>query len=110
MVNLKMVLSDGSQIDIAEFGLPMHAIVICADDAEMQTVWAQLTPDKLSSMEIQENGETVFTFSSVTLDGLQCIMNGDGSVTAHFYMSGTNTSAINTEYAEAGKILLGEEE
>jgi len=110
MSNLKMVLADGTQMDIAEFGLPMHAVLICADDAEMKEKWAQLTPDKLASMQIQENGDTIFTFSSVTLDGLQCVMNGDGTVTAHFYMSGTNTTRVDTEYAEAGKILLGEEE
>lgn len=107
MSNLKMVLNDGTQIGIETFGLPMHAVLICADDAEVKEKWAQLTSENLAAVQIQQDEETVFAFSDVTLDGLQCVMNGDDSITVHLYMSGTNEGAA---YAEAGKILLGEEE
>ena len=109
MNNLKMVLHDDTELAMEQFGLPMHAVFQCVDNADMQSKWDLFTPDKLMTMKIKQNDSTIFTFASVTLDGLQCVMNGDGSVTAHFYFAGTNTSTIDTEYAEAGKILLGEE-
>ena len=44
-------------------------------------------------------------------DGVQVIKNGDDTLTAHFYMqdSGGQTE-IENEYAQAARILLGEEQ
>lgn len=42
---------------------------------------------------------------------MQTVSNPDGTYTVHFYMSETVTGDVPTdaEYAQAGKILLGEE-
>lgn len=112
MDNLKMILDDGTQVDITEFGLPLHCVALCADKDEMNALWGQLTPANLINMQILQNDETVASYTNVSIDGVQCIVNSDDTLTVHFYMTGTavNPNAADAEYAEAAKILLGEVE
>lgn len=112
MDNLKMILNDGTEVYIAEFGLPMHCVALCADRDEMNALWSTLTPANLINMQIQQNDETVAAYTNVSIDGVQCIINADTTLTVHFYMTGTtvNPNAADAEYAEAARILLGEVE
>lgn len=113
MNNLKMILFDGTELDIDAFGLPMHAVMTCANEDEMLAVWKQLTPMNMSTVEVQQDGETVFAFVGGSLEGQQSVVNGDGSLTVHFYMQGVRqdvTDANTQEYVTAAQILLGEEE
>lgn len=75
MDNLKMILNDGTEVDIAEFGLPLHCVALCADRDEMNALWSKLTPANLINMQIQQNDETVAAYTNVSIDGVQCIIN-----------------------------------
>lgn len=110
MENLKMVLQDGTEVDIAEFALPMHAIVQCATKEDALAKWELLTQENLTYVQIQQNGDVLLAFQYAGLSGVQYILNADGTVTAHFYMEGERADNPDAEYAQAGKILLGEAE
>lgn len=113
MNDLKMILLDGTELSLEAFGLPMHAVMTCADKEEMLARWKLLTALNLSRVEVQQAGAAVFTFTGAVLDGVQSVLNGDGSMTVHFYMSGTRVEALDAtsqEYITAAQIMLGEEE
>ena len=112
MDNLKMILMDGTELAIDAFGLPMHAVMTCAGKEAMMEVWQKLTPMNLSRVEVQQDGETVFAYAGGALEGVQSVVNGDGSLTVHFYMSGVRQEVLSEttqEYITAAQIMMGEE-
>lgn len=113
MDELKLILYDGTELPLDAFGLPMHAVMICANEDEMLEKYKLLTPLNLSRVAVVQNGETVFAYNGGTVEGMQSIVNPDGTLTAHFYMKGVRQEVLSetsAEYITAAKILLGEEE
>ncbi len=113
MENLKMILFDGTELNLEGFGLPMHAVMTCQSSDEMLEKWKLLTPMNLSRVEVRLNDESVFAYAGGALEGVQSVINPDGTVTVHFYMTGERLEAVSqttAEYVTAAKILLGEEE
>lgn len=113
MSGLSMILFDGTELSLDAFGIPMHAVMTCANEDDMLSKWKQLTPMQLSRVEVRQNGEPVFVYGSGRLDGQQSVINGDGTLTVHFFMSGVRLDAIDAttqEYVTAAQIMLGEEE
>lgn len=112
-MDLKMILLDGTELTLDAFGLPCHAVMSCESKDAMMAVWQLLTSMNLSRIEVQQDGALIFAFAGCTLDGVQSVMNGDGSMTVHFYMSGTRIEALDAttqEYVTAAKIMMGEVE
>lgn len=109
---MKMILKDGTTIPIVD-GSYTGAVVLIVDDRQaLIGTWAQLTPDNLTEVRITRDDDTpLHTLHGVVIDSMQTVPNPDGTYTVHFYMSETVTGDIPTdaEYAQAGKILLGEE-
>lgn len=113
MDNLKMILFDGTELSVDAFGLPMHAVLTCANEDEMLEKYKQLTPSNLARVAVVQGGETVFAYTGGTVEGMQSIVNPDGTLTVHFYMNGVRQEVVsktNADYITAAKILLGEEE
>lgn len=113
MEELKMVLGDGKEIKIAGFALPLSVTANCESMAEMSEIWEQLHMDvSMSRIEILRDGAVCGTYFDVKTDGAQVIKNGDDTLTVHFYMqdSGSGQTELENEYAQAARILLGEEE
>ena len=94
MENLKMVLQDGTEMEIAEFSLPMHIVVHCSTKEDALAKWALLTQENLSTVQIQQNGEVLFAFQYAGLTGVQYILNADETITAHFYMQGERLASL----------------
>lgn len=113
MDKLKMILFDGNELPLDAFGLPMHAVMTCANKDDMLLKWNMLTPYNLSRVEIKQGDETAFAFTGGKVEGVQSVVNGDGTLTVHFYMSGTRQEIISEatqEYITAAQIMMGEEE
>ena len=113
MTNLKMILTDGTELPLEGFGVPCHAVMTCASKEELSERWAHLTPENLERVEIQQDDEAVFKYAGCVVSGVQAVMNGDDSLTVHFYLDGVReitVSDTDREYIQAAKILLGEEE
>lgn len=113
MEQLKMALGDGSEVALAGFALPLSVIVKCASISEMAEVWERLHTDACTSrVEILREGAVCGTYFGVKSEGAQILEDGDGGLTVHFYMrdSGGGQTELENEYAQAARILLGEEE
>ena len=113
MDELKMILFDGTELPLDAFGLPMHAVLTCANEDEMLEKYKLLTPLNLSRVAVVQNGETVYAFTGGKVEGMQSINNPDGTLTVHFYRNGVRQEVLSetsADYITAAKILLGEEE
>lgn len=113
MNDLKMILFDGTELELEGFTLPMHAVLICEDKADFLAKWEALSEMNLSKVTIQQGGVAVYEFTGGQIDGAQYIMNGDGTLTAHFYMNGVRQEVMDDktrEYVTAAQIMMGEVE
>lgn len=110
MNEVKMVLANGEEVEVAGFSVPLAVVLDCKSNEDAVAVWQKLTPENLENVSITQNGETVAAFQYVNLTTAQFVLNDDGRVTAHFYMRGENAVKTDDEYVLAAKILLGEEE
>lgn len=105
---LKMILADESEIAIVEAGVTKHIVMLCADQAAFDAVWEKMTDENLSTVRIEDGGTTVYQLDGSRLSGTQTLNNEDGTITGHFYLVGGEF--VQDEYAEAGRILIGDEE
>lgn len=109
---MKMILHNNITIPIVD-GSFTGAVVLIADTQQaIMDTWAKLTPDNLTQVCITRDDDTpLHTLHGVVIDSMQTVHNPDGTYTVHFYMSETITGDVPTdvEYAQAGKILIGEE-
>lgn len=106
---LKLILKDGTEIELEEAGYTQHYVVACEDVRSFQEIWDNLTEENLSEIRITEDGNIVHTIIGSGLEGTQTVTNSDGTITGHFYLGGGEYRQSSDEYSEAGKILLGEE-
>ena len=109
-MTLKMILNDGTEIELAEAGLSQHYVVTCSSRSAYQKLWNKLTEENLFFFFFLENGTITRTIVGSKLNGAQAVMNPDGTITGHFYMAGGSYMQQSDEYSEAGRILLGEGE
>ena len=58
---LKLILNDGTEIELAEAGLSQHYVVICSSMAEFRQLWDSMTDENLAEIQITENGNTIQT-------------------------------------------------
>lgn len=108
-MSLKMTLGTGEEVVLAEFG-HNHLVVLCDNLAAFRTVEDKVIAEgALATVEVTDNDQTIAAISGMKLTGAQTVDNGDGSVTGHFYTT-CGTYELGGDYAEAGRILLGEEE
>lgn len=96
-------------MEIAEFGFPPHIVLVYETKEDALTIWDVLTEETLLEIQIQQGDEVVVAYRNCRVRGVQYVMPDDGEVTVHVYLDGTRYDP-NAEYAEAGRILLGEEE
>lgn len=109
-MELLMHLANGAEVKLNEFTLPMHGVAVYADMTALTNVYAQFTAANLSQISVSQDGETIQKLTNVSLESMQVVTNGDGTITAHFYFSGTTENVHDADYVQVAKILLGEEE
>ena len=105
-----MILKDGTAIALSEVNFPLHIVLSRATRQDVIVVWDELTPENLERVEFRENDDVLFAFLNCHVNGEQIIVNADGSITGHYYLTGDREVAGPSEYEEAARILLGEEE
>lgn len=109
---MNMTLHNGTKIPIVDGSYTGAVVLIVPDRQALMGIWDQLTPDALTEVRITKDDDTpLHTLHGAVVDSMQTVPNPDGTYTVHVYMSETVTGNIPTdaEYAQAGKILLGEE-
>ena len=113
MDNLTMILADETELALEAFGLPMHAVMCLNTEDEVLEKWKLLTPENLAHVTVMLDGEAVYTFAHGKVEGQQSVVNGDGTLTVHYYMTGERVETVSdttAEYVQAARIMLGEEE
>lgn len=110
MDDYKMILADGTEIVLTEVNLPLHIVTVKNSREAIIEVWDKMTAENLAHVDFICNGSTLFSFINCVVDGGQIIVNGDGTFTGHYYLSGEREVFGETELETAARILLGEEE
>jgi hypothetical protein len=106
---VKIVLKDGTEIQIAQATYDGHYVIDCANRAAYDAVWDNFTTENLEDFRLVDNNDNmVLRVLYIRLTSTQAILNPDNTVTGHFYLSGG--TVLPNEYEQAGRILLGEEE
>lgn len=109
---LKLILNDDTELELADGGFMSQFVILFNSRTAFNTAWGKLTPENLSSVTIQLDGQTIQRLQNLTLDGVQAVYNGDNTITGHFYFHGADPvgtmTAEDEEYIQAAKILLGE--
>lgn len=104
----KIKLNSGKTFDASEFAHE-HIVVECVDLEEFRSIEDMMSEDgALETVEAEADGQTIATITGMQISGAQTVANTDGSVTGHIYTKG-GTYELGGEYAQAAKILLGEE-
>ena len=101
MALLKMKLGTGEEITLAEFGHD-HIVLLCADLEEFRETEDKIRADgALDSVEVTSDGEKIAQITGLQITGAQTVGN--------IYTRGGTYDLDGGEYAQAGRILLGEE-
>ena len=81
----KMILKDGTVIEL-ETGASLSALgVLSADKAAMVATWDKLTPDNLSVVQIQNgSGLVVGNYADLVLVSATSIVNTDGTIFTYY--------------------------
>lgn len=107
---MKMHLSTHEEVDLADFGHE-HLVVLCENLESFRSIHdAMLEDGAMEEIEVEEDGQTIAVIRNARISGAQTVANLDGTVTGHFYLADGTYDLDGGEYAQAGRILLGEEE
>lgn len=68
-MQLKLILKDGTGIELEEASYTQHYVVSCKDAKAFQRIWNKLTDENLSEIQITEEGNTVHTIIGSSLEG-----------------------------------------
>lgn len=81
----KLILKDGTEIEL-ETGASLSAIgVLSADKPAMPATWDKLTPDNLSAVQIKNgDGLTVGNYTDLILVSETSTINTDGTILTYF--------------------------
>lgn len=102
----KLIIGNGTKITLESYTQD-DFIVACTDRAAFCAIWELMTPENLEEVQIECDGEIILSMENITVAGAQAVINGDGTISGHFYYRGFYKES---DYARAGRILLGEEE
>lgn len=103
-----IILNDGSTIDATSITLEPHFSASVQNWDAFIDLIDRLTPDNLIQIQAAINDNLVVTFTDCELVGTQTVNNFDGSMEAHFYLTGEPAPQTDPSYETAYKILIGE--
>lgn len=106
---MKLQLATHDVINLAEFGHG-HLVVVTEDLESFRNIHdAMLEDGAMAEITVKDGDQTIAIIHDAQITGAQTVANTDGTVTGHFYLTGGTYDLDGGEYAQAGKILLGEE-
>ena len=106
-MNLKLILKNNFTIDLADASITQHFYIICEDKEQFMEIWDEMNPENLTEVKIMQDEDIINVIYGMKVNGIQIADNPNGTFTAHFYTEGGEY--VVDKYAEAGRILLGEE-
>lgn len=97
----KLVLADGTEINLEDGASIGNMCVISANRIEMLDTWVKLTPDNLRQVQITTDGEVSGQYSNLILDHETSMVQADGSILTSFALrQKTQVEMLLEEVAE----------
>lgn len=105
----KMILKDGTEIEL-ESGASLSTLqVAAADRAAMLAVWQQLTPENLQEVQIRNgDGLTIGRYTGLALVSEHSVVASDGSVLTTYQFREKTAEEKRLDALEEGQAILDE--
>lgn len=103
MNNLKIILSDKTEMTIDSIMFPANITKTYGSKEEVIAAWGLLTTDNLSNFSVYENDVESVKLTGYILDSIQMIYNYDGSITVHFYLRNGKYQSVVVDEVKAAK-------
>lgn len=101
MSQSKLVLADGTKINLEDGASIGNMCVVSADRQAMLDTWVKLTPDNLRQVQITTDGEVSGQYSNLILDHETSTVQADGSILTSFALrQKTQVELLQEEVAE----------
>lgn len=105
-----LTLSDQTVIRLTDMTYTNKFSTICQTREEVNYLWSKMTPQNTSVCWVKVDGQIIQELTDLKVDGFQVAYNKNGTYAVHFYFYDAKYSKNeDSEWAEAAKILLGEE-
>lgn len=105
---MKLILNDGTEYLIDDFNSNSF-VMSCATASEAFVIYNTFTSgDNLSGVSVESDGTTVLASEHLISDGMQIAPTPTGFRLILYYHGAAAVSA-DSEYAQIGRILMGEE-
>lgn len=100
----KLILKDGTIIEL-EAGASLAALQVQATDrSAMAATWAQLTPENLTEVQVQDgNGLTDWNYTDLVLVSETSVVAADGSVLTTYSLREKTAEEKRLDALEAGQ-------
>lgn len=100
----KLILKDGTIIEL-EAGASLAALQVQATDrTEMAATWAQLTPENLAEVQVQDgNGLTDWNYTDLMLVSETSVVAADGSVLTTYNLREKTAEEKRLDALETGQ-------
>lgn len=97
----KLVLADGTEINLEDGASIGNMCVVSANKTAMLDTWVKLTPDNLRQVQITTDGEVSGQYSNLILDHETSTVQGNGSILTSFALrQKTQIELLQEEVAE----------
>lgn len=97
----KLVLADGTKINLEDGASIGNMCVVSANKTAMLDTWVKLTPDNLRQVQITTDGEVSGQYSNLILDHETSTVQGNGSILTSFALrQKTQIELLQEEVAE----------
>lgn len=101
MSQSKLVLVDGTEINLEDGASIGNMCVVSANKTAMLDTWVKLTPDNLRQVQITTDGEVSGQYSNLILDHETSTVQGNGSILTSFALrQKTQVEMLLEEVAE----------
>lgn len=107
---MTLIFADGSTLDVSQMTFEPHFVVEVPNRDALLAVWDKMTSENLSFIEVVQTGSCIAAYTGCELTGVQAIINPDGSMLGHFYMTGLPQTHIDPDYKDAYEIVTGKKE
>ena len=104
---MKLVLSDGAEVGITDY-TSNSFLAETETFNEAANLYSAISRGS-DSVSVERDGETVWTASGLTVEGIQITRMAAGYL-AVVYFHGARAAAAEDEYSRVGRILMGVEE
>lgn len=103
----KMILKDGTEIEL-EAGASLSALQVAAvDRAAMLAVWQQLTPENLKEVQIKNgDGLTIGRYADLVLVSERSVVASDGAVLTVYQIREKTAEEKRLDALEEGQAIL----